>query len=229
MRYWLIIFVAVCLFIGYPVVTDSGSPKKTIALTFDDGPRPYVLEGLLPLLERYNIKTTFFVCGEKVLENKDLVKAMHESGHEIENHSWGHPNCVKLLAKNNGHELLRQNLEKTSNVIFQATGRRPRFFRPPYWEINKEVEQIAFEVGCESLKIGNPDVNTMDYDDFAQRRSSEVLIKRVKSLVAAREQRGIFNHVLTFHELPVTVEALRELIPYFQNCGYKFIRVDETK
>lgn len=209
-------------------IPDSLAVEKFIVLTFDDGPRPYVLKNLLPLLQKYSAPATFFMVGSEILPNYKLIKEMSENGYEIENHSWGHENFVKLL-KEKGDIAVNSNLEKTNDLIFRATGRRPKFFRPPFWEINGDVEKIIKNLNLVPMKLDNPDINTMDYDDFSKRRSVEVLINRVKKNIERREKQNFYSHVLTFHELPLTTEALKVLIPYFQNQGYKFIRLDQWR
>jgi len=67
----------------------------------------------------------------------------------------------------------------------------------------------------------------MDYSDFSKNRPPEALVNRTKSQITVREKRNIYAHVLVFHELSITAEALKILIPYFQNQGYKFARLDE--
>ncbi|MBI2446659.1 MAG: polysaccharide deacetylase family protein [Parcubacteria group bacterium] len=212
--------------IGLLHTSSSFAAEKLIVLTFDDGPRPYVLENLLPLLQKYSAPATFFMIGAKILPNDKLVKKMSENGYEIENHSWGHENLVKLL-REKGALAVKLNLEKTSNLIFKITGRKPRFFRPPYWEINADVEKVVRDLGLVPMKLDNPDINTMDYTDFSNHRPVEVLIDRVKKNIERREKQNFYKHILTFHELPLTVEALKVLIPYFQGQGYKFIRLDQ--
>lgn len=205
--------------------SSSLADEKIIVLTFDDGPRPYVLKNLLPLLKKYSAPATFFVIGSEILPNAELLKEMSENGYEIENHSWGHENLVKLL-KEKDSVALRLNLNKTNDLIFQVTGRRPQFFRPPFWEINGDIEKVVRDLGLMPMKLGNPDINTMDYADFTKRRSAEILIDRVKKNIEQREKQNFYRHVLTFHELSLTVEALKVLIPHFQNQGYKFVRLD---
>ena len=199
---------------------------KTIILNFDDGPRPWALEKILPVLDAYHIKASFFLEGALVEPNKNIVREMHDKGHAIENHSWGHEIFPNLL-KQKGKEAVKANLNKTANAIFEITGKYPKFFRPPCWVINKEVEDIITSLGYKVMKLGDPDIDTMDYSDFSKRRPTKALISRTKSQIAGREKRNIYSHVLVFHELTITAEALKTLIPYFQNQGYKFIRLDE--
>ena len=217
------------LFVGWVVKQTFGAEiktSKTIALCFDDGPRPLVLEKLLPVLEKYKVPGNFFVIGAIAFNNMKILEKMHKDGHEIENHSWGHENFMKLYNWK-GTNTVSESLLDTEVTIFNATGRKPRFFRPPFWAINKDVEKIIKGWGYTIMKLNDPDINTEDYEDFSKHRPPEVLIERVKSEVASRERQGKFNHVLVFHELPLTAEALKTLIPYFQAQGYKFIRLDE--
>ncbi len=164
--------------------------------------------------------------GDIIPANKELVRKMHDAGHGIENHSWNHEN-FKILFREKGAKAVKSNLTKADDAIFKATGRHPRFFRPPFWEINAEIEQIVKSLGYTIMKLENPDINTMDYADTSKHRPAEVLIERVKKIIAGREANGKFKHILVFHELPISAEALKILIPYFQNQGYKFIRLDE--
>ena len=212
--------------ISFFLVSDSFAVEKFIILTFDDGPRPHILKNLLPLLQKYSVPATFFMIGSEILQNDKFVKEMGENGYEIENHSWGHENIVKLLNEK-GSAAVKLNLEKTSNLIFKITGRKPRFFRPPFWEINGDVEKVVRDLGLAPMKLDDPDINTMDYADFSKHRPVEVLIDRVKKNIERREKQNFYKHILTFHELPLTIEALKVLIPYFQGQEYKFIRLDQ--
>jgi len=203
------------------------SPPKQIALTFDDGPRPGVLEKLLPLLKQYKTEATFFVIGAVAMEHKNWLRQIVAEGHEIENHSYGHENMKKLFAKE-GLLKIFVSIEKTAVVIYQATGHTTHFFRPPYWEIPQEVAiEIQKQLDHKVMLLENPDINCLDYEDVAKGRSAEILINRIKKLISAREKQKKFRHVLVFHELPPTIEALKVLIPYFLERGYEFVRLDK--
>ncbi|MDP1629263.1 MAG: hypothetical protein Q8L57_01440, partial [bacterium] len=92
-----------------------------------------------------------------------------------------------------------------------------------------EIEKLAIAEGYAVMKLGNPDINTLDYEDAAKNRPPEILTERVKNLIADREREGKFQHILVFHELPLTVKSLTNLIPYFKTLGYEFVRLDEIK
>ncbi len=224
MRYRIAILILAL--VGFFCVSESFASEKLVVLTFDDGPRPYVLKNLLPLLQKYSAPAAFFMIGAEVSQKEQLVKEMSESGYQIENHSFGHENFVKLLREKDAASV-KSNLEKTNGKIFKITGRKPKFFRPPYWEINADVEKIVRDLGLVPMKLDNPDINTMDYDDYAKKRPAAALIERVKRIIISRENRGEYRHVLVFHELPITVEALKTLIPYLTGRGYSFGTLDD--
>lgn len=233
------IFVAffLCSFITtLPILGHAGDyarvaeveTKKQIALTFDDGPNPKVLPELLALLEQHDTPATFFVIGSVAKDNSAWLKREASAGHEIESHSYGHDNFKKIFPKR-GETWVIQNLAKTAAVIEEATGKKPRFFRPPFWEITDEITKIIEDEGYTTMRLAKPDVNTLDYEDVDKNRSSAALVARVKKLIENREKKGLITHVLVFHELSLTAKALKDLIPYFKIQGYEFVRLDKLR
>lgn len=106
----------------------SGPPDSNrLALTFDDGPDPEFTERVLDILRTYNILATFFVVGSRVEDNPSLLREVVASGHEVGNHTWGHP----VLLDHNLNEVHKE-LERTENAVRAAVGEIAlRFFRPP--------------------------------------------------------------------------------------------------
>ena len=105
-------------------------PKKPmVALTFDDGPGPRTLE-LLKALEKYNAHATFFMVGQNVSIHKDALKKMKEIGCELGNHSYNHANLSKQDAKG-----LKDQVDKTNDLIKGIVGRGATVLRPPYGAI----------------------------------------------------------------------------------------------
>jgi len=119
---------------------DATQGAKLIALTFDDGPKPYVLMGtrtgkgvsspsLLSLLDKQNVKATFFVMGWRLSKNADAkcrqddggvcreaAEEEHRRGHEIENHTFGHGD-FRLKVKGYGAEWVVNDIERASTII----------------------------------------------------------------------------------------------------------------
>jgi len=232
---WILLLF--CLFYG----SNSFAEEKLVVLTFDDGPRPDVLLGknrqigLIELLESYFgrfIPANFFVIGGEAQSHQKLIKNLSKKGFFIENHTYGHDNLLKLKAKNNYDDVLKTTQEADS-LIFKITGRHPKYLRPPYWAIDAELREYIhgaiFGYGrrYKVVYLENPDINTLDYDDHSKKSSPTALIERVKKIILSRESRGEYRHVLVFHELPITVEALKTIIPFLSNRGYSFGTLDD--
>lgn len=110
--------------------------KKTVAITFDDGPHPtYTLE-LLEILEKYNVKATFFVLGTNLKSDAriNVLKKTVAAGHEIGNHSYSHPTVLEITAD----EFLL-DAEKGSDAIYSACGVRPALIRTPGGKFSTEL------------------------------------------------------------------------------------------
>jgi len=109
-----------------------------IALTFDDGPNPYYTPQILNILQKYNVKATFFCIGRLVAAYPALVKQEYAAGHTIGNHSWSHPNLALLAPAS-----IQFQISKTSDAIEAAIGGQPTFFRPPYGRMSvQELTQV---------------------------------------------------------------------------------------
>ncbi len=159
-------------------------------------------------------------------DDKKLVQKMHAQGYEFENHSYCHENFKKLY-KSGGKEAIKNNLVKNDQIIFKATGEYSRFFRPPFWAINKELRSAITASGYRVMMIGDPDINTLDYDDYANHRFGSVLLDRVWHEIGQEERRGRMSHVLVFHESALTRDTLKALIPELKAEGYKFVTLEK--
>lgn len=112
-------------------ITKKLPAERGIALTFDDGPHPVYTRQLLDLLNKYDIPATFFVVGEKVRANPDIVKRMYEEGHQIGIHHDQHTSSWLLTPAR-----LKQQIEDTDRAIRDVTGKSPTVYRPPWGFLN---------------------------------------------------------------------------------------------
>jgi peptidoglycan/xylan/chitin deacetylase (PgdA/CDA1 family) len=110
---------------GPTLVSGRG---HVVALTFDDGPNPFVTPGVLDALEREHVAATFFVVGRAARAHPALLGRMATDGDEIENHSDDHAHLNVLFTD----AAIGREIEGASSAIVAATGKTPRFLRPPF-------------------------------------------------------------------------------------------------
>lgn len=129
------------------VVQRVMTNEKLVALTYDDGPNPTFTPQILKILDKYNVKATFFMIGKKMEQNPGIVKQVVAHGHAIGNHTYTHPSNIELLSP----EQIKQEINKCEDVIFRQTGDRPHIFRTPKGLINGTVATIAEDEGYETI------------------------------------------------------------------------------
>jgi peptidoglycan/xylan/chitin deacetylase (PgdA/CDA1 family) len=110
-----------------PAILRGPADGNRIALTFDDGPCPGYTEQILDILRRHDVKATFFVCGQNVERSPELLRRVQAEGHAIGNHGYSHP-----FPFFRSRALFAREIDLTQEVIEKVTGKRPRFFRPPF-------------------------------------------------------------------------------------------------
>lgn len=192
------------------VIREWPTGKKRVALTFDDGPHPEMTRRFLALLAEKNVKATFFLLGPNVEKNPDIVKEIVESGHEVGNHSWNHPVLNKLTP-----EKIREQLEKTSQAITDASGAQVRLVRPPYGSVNKKVEDICDSLGAKIICW------SIDTDDWRKTTTKEKMVETVKKNI--RDGAIILMH----DRFEKSYETTAEVIDALRAEGYEFVTVGE--
>jgi probable sporulation protein (polysaccharide deacetylase family) len=116
-----------------------GNPKKpAICFMINVAWGNEYLEPMLKTLDRYKIKTTFFLDGSWVKRNPELAKEIAKHGHEIGNHAYSHPDMSAI-----GSQRIREEIGRTQKVIEDAIGIRPTLFAPPSGAFNQQVVDIA--------------------------------------------------------------------------------------
>ena len=179
-------------------------------MTFDDGPSAENTPRLLEMLKQRNIKATFFLIGQNVVSNPDLVRRILAEGHEIGNHSWTHPQLSKL-----SDDRVTAEITKTQDAIKDASGFTPTLLRPPYGAITpRQREWIQNRFG---LNIILWSVDPFDW----KRPGASVITQRILS--QTRPGAIILSHDIhkqTVDAMPATLDALIAK-------GYKFATVSQ--
>lgn len=191
----------------YDVVTNKkiNNSDKLIALTFDDGPN-YNTNKVLDVLAKYNVKATFFVLGSKVMNNKKILKREYDSGMEIGNHTFNH-----LLLTKYKENVIKDEIDNTSSVIFEVTGRYPKLLRPSYGAYNNTIKKIG------DMPIIIWDIDTLDWKYHNSKRIASRVINKVKD-----------GDIILMHDIySATANSLNIIIPELQNRGYTFVTVPE--
>lgn len=180
-----------------------------IAMTFDDGPSTALTPRLLDLLKQRGIKVTFFVIGQNVEHAPEIVARAAAEGHEIGNHTWDHPPLTKL-----SDARAQEEINKTSEAIFNATGKKPVLLRPPYGAVNPRISHLIDQDGMKVV------LWSVDPNDW-KRPGAAVVERRI--LAGAKPGAIILSHDIH----PGTVEAMPATLDALLAKGYKFVTVSE--
>ncbi|MBO4252689.1 polysaccharide deacetylase family protein [Streptomyces griseorubiginosus] len=187
-----------------PFLRMSGR-GRTMLLTFDDGPDPRYTPHILDTLAKYEVHATFFVCGEQADWNRDLLARMADEGHVVGNHTWSHPLLTTLTRAR-----IRSEMKRTSDVIEDAYGQKPQWFRAPYGAWNRAAFQLGADLGMEPLAWT---VDTLDWTTPGTRS----IVHRVEDGAAP----GV---VVLSHDAggdrSQSVRALKEYLPELLDSGY---------
>ncbi len=198
-----------------PSVYRGASERRSVALTFDDGPSEGTPE-ILDILDRHAIHATFFECGANVRRLPAIAQSVAERGHEIGNHSDTHP---KLCFRS--QQTIEEEFSRAQETIVRTLGQSPSLMRAPFgvrWFGFRHVQQqlnllgVMWTVIGKDWKLGAPEI-------------------------AGRLVRGARNGaILCLHdgrELTVkpdtraTAEALRIAIPALLDRGFRFETVSQ--
>ena len=186
--------------------TDNTDEVKKIAITFDDGPHPKYTLKLLDGLKERNVKATFFVIGENVSNNLDVIKRMAEDGHLIGNHTYSHVQLTCI-----SEEKAITEINKTSELITTYAGVSPKYIRPPYGMYSDALKRET------NL---TPVLWTVDPRDWSVLNTDSVVkhvLKRAKS-----------GDIILLHDIfDTSVEAAFQIIDALKAEGYEFVTVDE--
>ncbi|NJP24300.1 MULTISPECIES: polysaccharide deacetylase family protein [unclassified Microbispora] len=181
---------------------------KCIALTFDDGPGPY-LTTLLKTLSEYKAKATFFLIGSEVKKHPKLTQLIAKSGHEIGNHSWDGTYLTTLKYAD-----INKKIGDTQRLIKKTTGKAPKLFRAPGGLRNGGVEQVTAKLGL--IQVPG---TTATKDYIKDYRHVDFLTNRALDVAGEGE-------VVLMHEtVKQTVQSMPEVLELLTAEGYSFVTV----
>ncbi|MFK0158426.1 polysaccharide deacetylase family protein [Streptomyces sp. NPDC090499] len=187
-------------------ITEISRSGRRMMLTFDDGPNPNYTPHILDTLAKYDVRAMFFLCGECIVVNRELVARMAEAGHVVGNHTWTHPLLTTL-----NRRAIRDEMTSTSDAIEDTYGERPQWFRAPYGAWNRAAFQLGAEMGMEPMAW------TVDSTDWTE--------PGTRTIVDTIENGAAPGVVVLSHDAggdrSQSVRALREYLPYLLDNGYR--------
>lgn len=188
--------------------------EKVVAITFDDGPYPKYTEQVLDILDKYQVKATFFMIGQRVEEYPDIAREVQARGHLIGNHSYTHSRDMSQLSE---EEILKE-MKPCDEAITTVTGQKPIFYRSPSGNTNSTVLKATQEMGYYTI-------NWSIAADYHLAKTPQQMADRVIQNI----QPGniILVHDGRFPERWKDVEATDLIIQGLKEQGYRFVNLPE--
>ena len=189
------------------------TPENYMCVTLDCCYTDPHTDEILAVLDKYNVKATFFMAGEYLINFPESAKKIRDAGHEIGTHSLSHPHLL-TYALDMRFKQVRRNVELVREVL----GVNPRVFRPPFGEFDFT---ITAPVRAEGMELVLWTVDSKDWKwEFAQ--DPQNVIKRVEKDAGP-------GSVILFHlDGWNTTQVLDVVIPYYQDTlGLKLVTVSE--
>ncbi|HYB35204.1 MAG TPA: polysaccharide deacetylase family protein [Mycobacterium sp.] len=191
---------------------DIGNTSRpVIALTFDAGGPSEPTARILDILGKHHVHSTFFITGDWANQNADLVRRIHNEGHEIGNHTMHHPDLRTLSDQG-----LCTELSQAEQVISSLTGVTTRpYYRPPYGGRDNRVRTLAAQIGYQTVYWT---FDTLDWQTTATHDS-------ITKIVMANTKNGVI--VLMHAGSQVESETLDELMTKIEQMQYQMVTVTE--
>ena len=189
--------------------------RRSVALTFDDGPSPATPE-LLDFLAAEGIRATFFQCGMNASRHPEIARRVHDEGHQVGNHTFSHARlCPRFGRKLNlrSPENIYRELAETQEILTAVSGVRPTLFRAPYgmrwWGLGAAQRRLGL-LGVMWTVIGH------DWEWSADKITAHVLHGLTPG--------GILCQSVNASEM---LAALKRIVPEIKARGYRFETVGE--
>ena len=192
-----------------------GDPaEKVIYLTFDAGYENGCTAKILDILKSRKVPAAFFLVGNYMEKNADLVRRMVEEGHVVGNHTMHHHDMSKLSDK----EAFSRELTELETCFKDITGKElPKYYRPPQGTYSEENLRMAQELGYKTVFWSLAYVDWLNNDQPTKEEAFGKLIPRTHN-----------GAVVLLHSTSSTnAEILDELLGKWEAMGYRFASVNE--
>lgn len=217
----LVLAAAIFYVVNYPVSVSAAAStrqlpiysvertQKVCAISFDAAWGNEDTQTLIDILEKFHVKTTFFVVGDWVEKYPESVKALHNAGHEVMSHSNHHDHYNALTAQQ-----IVEDVTASNERIAAATGVTPTLIRCPYGEYDDHVISAIRSMGMEPIQW---DVDSLDWKDY----DAGTICKRVRDKLAP-------GSIVLFHNAALhTPEALPSVLEHMIREGYTVVPIGQ--
>ena len=188
------------------VIYHYKTVEPYLALTFDDGPNKIQTPKVLKILEKYDAKATFFVVGENIEYQKDILKEVDKQGGE-------------RTVTTSSEDEIKETIIKTNELIYSVIKKTPKLLRPPYGIVNDTLKEVCGELNM-TIILWTAD---KDSKDWALTKDSEIINNLTKKVSN--------GDIFLFHDgnkkFTNTLSAIDVIIPTLKKKGYKWVTVSK--
>ena len=198
----------------YDAVYLGNEAEQKIYLTFDAGYENGCTEPILDALAKHNVKAAFFVVGNYIEQNPDLVRRMLREGHLVGNHTYHHYDMSKI----SDPASFRKELSDVETLFEQTTGEvMKKYYRPPQGIYSEENLKMAKELGYRTVFWSLAYVDWYQDDQPTKEQAFSKLLPRIHP-----------GAIVLLHSTSSTnAEILDELLTKWEAMGYRFASLDE--
>ena len=197
----------------YDAFYAENTTEKVLYLTFDCGYENGNTPAILDALKKHHVPAAFFIVGNYLEKNPDLVKRMRAEGHIIGNHSYHHPDMSQM-----GKEEFQKELAQLEDLYEQTTGEKmSKFYRPPQGKYSDNNLQLAKELGYRTIFWSLAYVDWKQEEQPTHEEAMSKLLKRVHP-----------GAIVLLHNTSRTNgEILDEVLTKWEEMGYHFASLEE--
>ncbi len=194
-----------------PIYSVETGEKKYISLTFDAAWGIEDFDEILKILDKNNVKASFFVTGDWVQRYPEAIKELEKRGHDIGNHGDNHKHMTQI-----GKTQQREEIQGVHNRVKSLTGKDMILFRAPYGDYDEQVVKTARECGYYTIQW---DVDSLDWKNYGAENIIHTVVEH-KNL-----QNG--SILLLHNGTQYTKDALDRVIIKLREKGYHFLPVSK--
>jgi peptidoglycan/xylan/chitin deacetylase (PgdA/CDA1 family) len=202
---------------SHPDILYFGNPaRREIALTFDDGPHPRDTPRVLDVLAKHHVRATFFLIGKSAERYPNVVKQIHEQGHQVAIHGYRH---LTFFLENPLH--LRLQLDRTRMILAEICGISPEIIkdlRPPYGEVSSQKLSLLRRCGYRPVLWSCIPPHWMQPVRWSIHQVINAIVPGM--VIVLHDGHGHGTKV---------AEIVDAVVPRIQSLGFAFVTVEEMQ